>query len=342
MKLSWTTRMLKLREPLRISRGAMSQREAVEVTLVHDGFAGLGEVVTSRYYRLDLAGIGSTLTELRHVVAGYASPAELRADLGAIRDRFADRLAVVAAVDSALHDLLAKLAGCPVHELLGLGQWRPRPTAYTIGITDPHIAARQAMELTRRGFTVIKVKLGGPADIAAVQAVREGAPDATLLLDPNGAWSPVQAVDALAALARYDIAAVEQPVPAGHLADLAWVSARSPIPVLADEDARTAADVPSLAGTVHGINVKLVECGGLDAAVEMIRAARAAGLSVQLGCLTASSLGLAPAVQLAPLADWLDLDGHLLLADDPWTGIGGADGVLRLDGTAGLGVRPRP
>lgn len=341
MRLSWTTRTLTLREPLRISRGAMSQREAVEVTLTHDDLEGYGEVVTSRYYRLDVAAIGAALTELRHVVAEYARPADLRADLSAIRDRFAGRLPVVAAIDAALHDLLAKQAGCPVHELLDLGPWRPRPTAYTIGITDPPAAARQAAQLVGRGFTVIKMKLGGAYDVAAVQAVRAAAPEVTLLLDPNGAWSPGQAVTTLTALAGYDIAAVEQPVPPGHLPDLAWVSARSPIPVLADEDARTAADVPALATAVHGVNVKLVECGGLDAALQMIRVARAAGLSVQLGCVTASSLGLAPAVHLAPAADWLDLDGHLLLADDPWLGIGGADGVLRLDGAAGLGVRRR-
>jgi L-alanine-DL-glutamate epimerase-like enolase superfamily enzyme len=341
MRLSWTTRMLTLREPLRISRGAMSERAAVEVTLTHDDRQGCGEVVTSRYYQLDLAAIGAALAELHHIVASCARPADLLADLRVVRDQFADRLAVVAALDSALHDLLAKMDGCAVHEFLGLGPWRPRPTAYTIGITDPFRAARQAAQLTGRGFTVIKVKLGGPDDVEVVQAVRAAAPHATLLLDPNGAWNPTQAVTALTALARYHVAAVEQPVPPGHLAELAWVSARSPIPVLADEDARTATDVPALAGTVHGVNVKLVECGGLDAALEMIRLAHTAGLSVQLGCVSASSLGLAPAVHLASVADWLDLDGHLLLADDPWTGIGGADGTLRLDGTAGLGVRRR-
>ncbi|MCP2257360.1 L-alanine-DL-glutamate epimerase [Streptoalloteichus tenebrarius] len=342
-KLDWTVVPLALREPFRISRSVMTSRDAVQITLEHDGTVGDGEVVTSVYFGLDVRRITDLLAAFAPVLADFPDPASLLAALPDAASCLAEAPGVLAAVDAAAHDLVGKQVGLPVHHLLGQPTWRPVTTARTIGITEPEHAATTAKLLVDQGFGTLKLKLGSPDpadDLARVAAVRAVAPDARLVLDPNGAWRPDQAARLLEEFARHDVDAVEQPIPPGTPDELARLARSSPVPVIADEDATSLADVERLAGAVHGVNVKLAKCGGVSVAREIIATARAAGTDVMLGCLVASSLGLAPAVHLTGHARWVDLDGHLLLADDPWTGIGGHDGVLRLSGRPGLGVRP--
>ncbi|MFI6735057.1 dipeptide epimerase [Nonomuraea sp. NPDC050451] len=325
MRLTWSVTRLMLREPLRISRSVMTGRDAVLVTVEHEGLRGHGEAVSSVYHRLDVERITDLLGRLRPALAEQAGPEEA---LEAVPDLLAGAPGVLAAVDAALHDLAGKRRGLPVHALFGT-RWSDTLTAFTVGIGQDPVP----------GLPMLKIKLGGGDDVARVRAIRRAAPGARLLLDPNGAWTPEAAVRILDAVAPLKIEAVEQPVAPRALEDLAWVAERSPIPVIADEDARTLEDVENLPDAVHGVNVKLAECGGLSAARRIAAYAAGHGLELMLGCQVASSLGIAPAVHLAPSARWADLDGHLLLADDPWTGIGGHDGVLRLRGEPGLGVR---
>ncbi|MBB5956821.1 L-alanine-DL-glutamate epimerase-like enolase superfamily enzyme [Saccharothrix tamanrassetensis] len=333
MKLHWDVYGLDLRSPLRISRSVMARRDAVRVVVECDGVRGHGEVVTSQFYGLDVERITALLRELTPVVVDCEDPGKL---LGALPDL---PPGVLAALDTAVHDLVARRLGEPVHRLVGVPQWTDVPTAFTIGIGDPATSAAQAAELTARGFRVLKVKVGSEHDIPAVDAIRAAAPDARLVLDPNGGWTAEHAVRVVERLTGID--ALEQPLPPGRLDDLAWLRERCAVPLIADEDAATAADVRALAGLVDGVNIKLAKCGGITAAREIIATARTAGLDVMLGCLVASSLGIAPAVHLTGHARWVDLDGHLLLAHDPWAGIGGEDGTLRLSGSPGLGVVPR-
>ncbi|MGW5264783.1 dipeptide epimerase [Microbispora sp. NPDC004025] len=330
MRLTWTVTPLALREPLRISRSVMAGRDAVQLTVAHEGLRGHGEAVTSVYHRLDVERITGLLRRLRPALEELPGP---EAALAAVAGPVAEAPGVLAAVDAALHDLVGKRHGLPVHALFGHA-WSDTATAFTVGIgQDP-------APVLGRGFRLIKIKLGGGDDVARVREIRRAAPGARLLLDPNGAWTADEAVRILDRVAPLGIEAVEQPVAPGAPDALAWVAARSAIPVIADEDARTLEDVRNLPGAVHGVNVKLAECGGLTAARRIVEFARDHGLQVMLGCQVASSLGIAPAVHLAHSARWADLDGHLLLAEDPWTGIGGHDGVLRLSGEPGLGVRP--
>lgn len=337
MRLDWRSYPLRLREPLRISRATMPGRDAVQLDLSHDGTTGNGEVVTSVYYGLDLAAILGLLAGLRDRVRACGEPEVLLAELPALAAQLP--AGVLAALDAAVHDLLGRRAGEPVHRWLGRPAPAPAATAYTIGLVAPGHAGVTARDLTRRGFRLVKVKCGDTADLARVAAVRAAMPQARLVLDPNGAWTPEQTVRLLDALRPYGIDAVEQPIAPGTPQQLAWISARTDVPVIADEDAATAGHLDALAGAVAGINIKMAKCGGIHAAQQIAAAARAHGMDLMLGCLVASSLGIAPAVHLTGDARWIDLDGHLLLTDDPWTGIGGHDGILRLTGEPGLGVR---
>ncbi|MFE1800419.1 dipeptide epimerase [Streptomyces sp. NPDC059517] len=354
MKATLRTVRLTLAEPLRISRSVTTARDAVWLTIEHDGLHGHGEAVTSVYYGLDTDTLQQCLYVSGRDLGRFPDPeSALRAwsarseQDGQPDDRPA---AVTAAVEAALLDLCGKRSGTPVFRLLGAESARTAPsaptapTARTIGIVPAAHAAAQARTLAAAGFALLKVKAGAPDpedDLDRVRAVRSAAPGARLLLDPNGAWTAEQSRHLLPRYAELGVEAVEQPIAPGDPEALARLAERSPLPLIADEDAVGLEDVRRLAGRVHGVNVKLAKCGGPRAALRMAELIAGSGTELMLGCLTASTLGLAPAVHLADRARWADLDGHLLLADDPWTGIGGADGVVRASELPGLGVRER-
>ncbi|MDC0770986.1 dipeptide epimerase [Streptomyces sp. HD] len=335
MKARLRTVRLELAEPLRISRSTMTARDAVWLCVEHDGTTGYGEAVSSVYYGLD----ADTLVRLISAVdlERFADP---ESALEALPSDAAPP-AVTAAVESALLDLVGKRDGVPVHRLLGTPTPFGVATARTIGITSLAHAAAEARRLAASGFEIVKVKAGSSDpedDVERVRVIRDAAPQVRLLLDPNGAWSVARAERLLPRFAALGVEAVEQPLPPGDPDALGALAERSPLPVIADEDAVSVADVRRLAGRVHGVNVKLAKCGGVRAALRIAELIEGSGTELMLGCLTASSLGLAPAVHLADRARWADLDGHLLLAHDPWRGIGGADGFVRPSGRPGLGV----
>ncbi|MFE9725766.1 enolase C-terminal domain-like protein [Streptomyces sp. NPDC005794] len=345
MKLTQQTVRLVLAEPLRISRSTMTARDAVCLTVEHEGLSGHGEAVTSVFYGLDTPTLQRLATRAGERLTRFTGP---ETALHALRvgelTAPGTPAAMTAAVEAALLDLVGKRTATAVHRFLGSAVAPRAATARTISLTSPGRAAAQARELGEAGFSVIKIKAGDrdqEADLDRVRAVRAAAPAARLLLDPNGAWSAGQARALLPRFADLGIEAVEQPLTPGDPEALARLAARSPVPVVADEDAVTYEDARRLAGRVHGINVKLAKCGGVHAALRIAALIEDSGTDLMLGCLTASSLGIAPAVHIADRARWTDLDGHLLLAHDPWTGIGGEDGFVAAASRPGLGVRPR-
>ena len=324
---------LRLAETFVIARSAQDEAEVVHVELRHEGHIGFGEAAPSDRYGESADSALAFLEDAGDVLGDDPFAHD------EIRDRVRERpgeQAAKAAVDAALHDLCGSLIGLPVWRLLGLRRAGP-PTSWTIGLGDPDEMARKAERAAGR-FRRLKLKLGGRdgLDAARVRAVREVS-DVRLQVDANEAWSLDEALDVLPELAGLDVEYCEQPLPAGDPAG-GELRARSPIPIYVDEDCHTLADVAPCAERAHGINIKLAKSGGIREAVRMAIAARALGLGVMLGCMVESGLGIAAACQVASLCDHVDLDGNLLLAEDPWPGVRLVEGVQLPSDAPGLGV----
>ncbi len=337
MQLSWRRQSLRLQHPFTIARGTTSEKQTLVVELASDGVAGLGEVVPTRYYGQDIDSAERTLAAIGPLLGG--DPFNLQAILGRLYQQFDDQLATVAAVDFALHDWLGKRLGVPVWRLLGLDPAAAPPTSFTIGIDKPERIAGKVREADPH--PILKIKLGTAADEQILRVVREVAPGKRLRVDANAGWTAEEALDRVRLCADYGVEYVEQPVPPGDLETLRRLRRAEVLPIVVDESVVRPSDMPALVGCVDGINIKLDKCGGIRRGLEMIHAARVFGLKVMLGCMVGSSLYMAALAQLSPLTDWLDLDGHLLLAADPFGGLEYDAGRLVLSSEPGLGVALR-
>jgi L-alanine-DL-glutamate epimerase-like enolase superfamily enzyme len=325
---------LELAETFTIARGSQDTADVVEVEIRHEGVSGFGEAAPIERY--------DESAESAHAYI-EALAGELGEDPFALEEVMhripAEQFAARAAIDAALHDLCGKLLGEPVWRLLGLEPTGP-PTSWTIGLADPDEMARKAERAAASGrFRRLKLKLGGSdgLDVERVRAVRSvsGVP---LQVDVNEYWSLEEALEALPQLDELEVEYCEQPLPAGD-PDGAELKKHSPVPVYVDEDCHTLDDVAGCAAIAHGINIKLAKAGGIREAVRMAHAARALRLGVMLGCMVESGLGIAAGVAIASLCDHVDLDGNLLLANDPWPGVELIDGVQTPSEEPGLGVR---
>lgn len=242
-------------------------------------------------------------------------------------------------LDVALHDLAAKLAGVPLRSLLGVGEAPLPPTSVTVPIAD--VDAMVARAESFADHPIVKTKVGFDGDVEAIEAIRSVFPG-RIRVDANEGWSEDEAIDRLARLEKLDVELCEQPVPMRNHDALRKVTKASPIPVYADEDAGTAEDVASLAGVVDGVNLKLRKAGGIRETWRAIATARAHGMGVMLGCDLDSGIAMGAAAALAPLCDFIDLDGPLLLAEDPHPSVTYDRGELRLPDGPGLGVAKAP
>ncbi|MDI7247189.1 MAG: dipeptide epimerase [Bacillota bacterium] len=328
---------LPLATPFTISRGTQTIARNVVVELSHDGVAGMGAAAPSSFYGESAEHVMATVPRLAECLGD--DPFAIEAVFDRMNRSIRLNPAAKAAVDMAMWDLAGKLSGLPVHRMLGLSGLALPRTSFTIGIDDPGAMAQRAAEAAKR-FSVLKVKLGSADDLEIVKAIRR-CTGATIRVDANAAWTAKEAVTLAAQIAPLGVELLEQPVPPWDLDGLKFVRERAAVPVVADESAVTWEDVPRLAGVVDGINIKLMKCGGITGALRMIRAARACGLKIMLGCMVETSISIAAAAQIAGLVDWADLDGNLLLSHDPWKGVCVRDGgELVLADAPGLGVSP--
>jgi L-alanine-DL-glutamate epimerase-like enolase superfamily enzyme len=340
MRLRHEVLSLHTTHPFVIARGGSSEYRTVRVTVTDsDGAEGWGEAAPNRFYGESAETVIAAL--------GRFTPLLERADPWALEDVESALAAALgrngsakSAVSAALHDLAGKRLGVPLYRLWGLDSRKAPRSSFTIAI------AASLEELERRvadagPYPILKIKLGTERDAEIIRAVRAAAPQKTLRVDANAAWTPKHALRMIDVLVDQGVEFVEQPVPAHDLDGLRFVRERSPLPVIADESCVTSADIPRLLGAVDGINIKLSKCGGLREALRMIATARAHGLLVMAGCMVESSLGITAAAHLAPLLDFADLDGAALLADDPHEGATIDQGVIRLPEGPGLGVTLR-
>jgi L-Ala-D/L-Glu epimerase len=328
---------------LTIARGTSSQNQNFAVGITADQITGWGEAVPF--------SIGTQVQSFEQITTALQAfipklnvyhPLQRQA-IESLMAAHQLPSAAINAIDLALHDWLGKYVGLPLWKLWGLDRSKIVPISVTVGINTP-AGARARIQGWLEVFDAqfLKIKLGSPAGIAAdremMLAVKAEMPNAKLTVDANGGWNLADAILMSQWLADLDVAYLEQPLARGNEVQLVDLKQRSPLPIFADESCFTSRDIPGLVGKVDGINIKLMKCGGLTEAMRMIHTARAHGLQVMFGCYSDTVLANTAAAQLAPLADYLDLDSHLNLIDDPFVGAKLVDGRLVPSDLPGLGV----
>lgn len=317
MQLTATPLDLPLRHTFTIARSSEDVARNVLVRLRHGKLEGFGEAAPQRYYGQSQAGCLRVLRRMTPFLKD-ADPFALERLTRELARRFPKEPSARAAVDVALHDLLGKSLGVPLWKYWGLDPDAAPPTSFTIGIDTLEMVRRKVEEA--RAYPILKIKLGVRNDLEILREVRRLCPRKTLRVDANGGWTVREAIAKARVLEKLGVEFVEQPVPPGNNAALKRIQDRIGLPLLTDESSCVPEDVPALRGCVKGINIKLVKCGGLRPALQMIHTARACGLKIMLGCMIESSVLITAAAHLAPLVDYADLDGALLLARDPFRG----------------------
>lgn len=292
-----------------ISRGSKTEAEVITCTIRQGSHIGRGECVPYKRYGESMDSVRDAIEAMsERIVDGLGRTALVDAmPAGAARN----------AIDCALWDLEAKISGIPVAKAIGAVPARTLETAYTLSLGEPEAMAAQARANAAR--PLLKVKIGGENDIARIQAVRQAAPQSRIILDANEGWTDDNIVANLAFAAEQGIALIEQPLPAGSDAILRHIA--HPVPICADESVHEAKNLETLVGLYDAVNIKLDKSGGLTAALVLRNRARELGFGVMVGCMVGTSLAMAPAVLLAQDADFVDLDGPLLLARDRVPGL---------------------
>lgn len=336
------------RFPLTISRGTTAQSTNVWVRVEQDGVEGWGEGSPFSVGE-DPQTTDAIAQQLHQIVPILEKFHPLdRQQIEKVMNE-ANLLSVAkAAIDVALHDWLGKQAQLPLWHLWGCDRALIGPTSVTIGISSAEVAQQRVQNwLKFLPIRALKVKLGSPegieADQAMLQAVLAVTPaELKVSIDANGGWSLANAILMCDWLTEQGITYIEQPLARGQEADLPKLYARSPLPIFVDESCFTSRDIPALADRVHGINIKLMKCGGLTEAMRMVYTARACGLQIMFGCYSDSAIANTAAAQLSAWATHLDLDSHLNLLDDPFSGATMQNGCLLPNDLPGLGVQHAP
>lgn len=321
---------LELETPFTIARGTTSETENFIVRVTDEGgMTGIGGAAPATHYGETTETVAAVLPELLELVEEIDDPHALHELEVQMKNRVRGNPAARCGVSIAVHDLAARRLGVSLHRMWGLNPSYTPVTSFTIGLDTSDQMREKAAAVTPE-YPVLKLKLGDGRDREIIETVREVAPDTRLRVDANEAWTPKEAVHKSEWLADYGVEFIEQPVSAENPAGLKFVHDHSRLPIAADESCVTLSDIPRIADRADIATIKLMKCGGLLEARRMIAAARAHGLEIMLGCMIESNTSIAAGCQLAPLLDYADLDGSLLLAEDPVNGVDLSGGQIRV------------
>ncbi len=337
-RFTLSTRRLTLCHTWTISRNSSDFKDNVFVHIERDGLHGWGEAAPNIRYGETPEQTLATLERARNLfeASDWLEYVEMRQGWEVIAR---GQSCAAAALDMALLDWVGRRLGVPLYRLWGLDRSKAPLTSFSIGIDTPEVVRRKVREAA--DFPILKIKVGRDNDAEILAAVRD-ITDCPLRVDANEGWrDKAVALEKIRWLQDLGVELIEQPLPADMLEETAWLRRRVDIPIIADEAVKRAEDIPKLAAAYDGINIKLMKAGGLQEALRMIHVARAEGMKVMLGCMIASSVAISAAAHLSPLVDYADLDGHLLIANDPFTGVTVEQGRLMLADRPGLGVSER-
>lgn len=336
MKLTIRSFDLPLKHPFTISRETTTIQPTVIVELSENGFAGFGEATTNAYYGVTTESLKNDIESVRIELEGISlTHISAEALWAVLKARLSEQPFALCAIDQAAHDLWGKLHGKPVYEMWGLSIDDVPSSCFTIGIDsiDKMIAKLKEMP----GWPIYKIKLGTKQDVEIIEALRQHT-DAAFRVDANCGWTVDETLQNVSGFEKLGVEFIEQPLPADNWTGYRRLFEESALPILADESCILERDVDRCVNHFHGINIKLVKCGGLTPARRMIANAKEHGMSVMVGCMTESTVGISAIAQLLPLLDYVDMDGAALLAIDIASGAYLDKGVCRFPDVAGTGV----
>lgn len=330
-------RRLNLRHTWTTTMSSSQYRDTIHVRLTHDGITAVGEGAPIVRYQED-AESGKKAIEAITPFLEHADPWRFEMLMAEVARRMPNQFAATAAVDTAIMDWVGKKLNIPLYRLLGLDPAETPVTTFSIGIDSPETTRQKVQEA--EPFPVLKVKVGLNTDEATIAAVRSVSKK-PLRVDANEGWKDKEeAVRKINWLESQGVEFVEQPMPAEMIEETRWVRSHVHLPIIADEAALSPRAIPKLVDAYDGVNIKLDKCGGIQQALRMIYVAKSLGMKTMLGCMVSSSVSVTAAAQLSPLVDYADLDGNLLVANDPYIGVKVRDGKLILPDGPGIGVQP--
>ena len=334
LALTFTPYTLQLRHAFTLSTSSRTTTPVMLTEVEFDGVKGYGEASMPPYLGESHESVATFLSRVN--LSQFSDPFLLVDILEYVENVMPGNPAAKASVDIALHDLIGKLVGEPFFKLFGLNPAKAPLTSFTIGLDTPEVIRQKVLEA--EPYKVLKVKLGRDNDREMIEVIRS-LTDKPLCADVNQGWKDRNhALEMASWLKEKGVLFLEQPLPKEMKDDNAWLTEKSPIPIIGDEAIRNISDLLDNKGVYSGINIKLMKCGGMNAAMKLVNVARAFGMKVMIGCMTETSCAISAAAQLSPLVDWCDLDGNLLISNDPFSGLSVVDGKVALPDRPGLGI----
>ncbi|MEK6615383.1 MAG: dipeptide epimerase [Bacteroidota bacterium] len=338
MKLSFVPHILSFKRPFSIVHGSRNSTPVVFTRLEQEGIFGYGEASMPPYLGENHETVLKFLSAAEKVLQKFSTPIEIETILSEIDKIENGNTSAKASIDIALHDLVGKILNKPIHEIFGADKQKNLFTAYTIPIDEPDGIKKRVEEA--REYKILKVKLGSSDDKKLIEEIRKHT-DKEIFADVNEGWKDKHfALEMIHWLSERNVLLVEQPMPKEKTDDIAWLTSQSPIPIIADEAVQRFSDLEKTKGMYSGINIKLMKCTGLHEANKMISQARKYEMKIMIGCMSESSCGVSAATQLAPLADWIDLDGPLLIKEDYFDGVKFSEGKIILSNLPGISANP--